>query len=144
MLKTHSSIFLILFVVLFTACEKSSTAPTGTTNDMVDTSTAMLAYDGMFANGPYGVVKGNVSIYQHNNKYSVGLQNFSTSNGPDLHLYLSKEMQPIHFIDLGKIRSTKGNQLYAIPGTPDLTGYKYILIHCQLYNHLFGWAALTR
>ena len=64
------------------------------------------------------------------------------SNGPDLHVYLSKEAFPVNFIDLGRIKSTSGNQLYTISGMPDFVQYKYALIHCQRYNHLFGSALL--
>jgi hypothetical protein len=49
---------------------------------------------------------------------------------------------PVHFISLGKLKSTNGNQIYAIPGTPDFNEYKYICIHCKEYNHLFGYALL--
>jgi len=49
---------------------------------------------------------------------------------------------PITFIDLGELKSTKGNQVYSIAGMPDFTDYKYISIHCVAYNHLFGSALL--
>ncbi|HNF43870.1 MAG TPA: DM13 domain-containing protein, partial [Ferruginibacter sp.] len=65
-----------------------------------------------------------------------------SSNGPDLRVYLSREMLPVDFIDLGALKATGGNQVYEIPGTPDLSQYKYALVHCRRYNHLFGWALL--
>jgi hypothetical protein len=52
-------------------------------------------------------------------------------------------MQPVNFIDLGSLQSTSGNQVYNISGSPDLTVYKYALVHCVDYNHLFGWAELA-
>ena len=52
------------------------------------------------------------------------------------------ERLPVNFIDLGKLRSTAGNQLYEIKGAPDLSVYQCVLIHCQQYNHLFGSAEL--
>ena len=69
-------------------------------------------------------------------------QNMDITNGPDLHVYVSKEKLPVNFIDLGKLKSIKGNQVYTIPGMPDFTAYKYALVHCQQYNHLFGSALL--
>jgi hypothetical protein len=48
----------------------------------------------------------------------------------------------MNFIDLGRLQSTSGNQVYTIQGNPDFTQYKYALIHCQRYNHLFGSAEL--
>jgi hypothetical protein len=64
------------------------------------------------------------------------------SNGPQLHVYISKEVQPVNFIDLGPLQSTMGNQLYNIPGKPDFSVYKYALVHCKKFNHLFGSAKL--
>ena len=89
-------------------------------------------------NGPYGTVSGNVNIYKDSGNYVLALKDFQTSNGPDLHVYLSQEEQPIHFIDLGKLKSTNGNQVYSIHEGTDFEKYKYALIHCQQYNHLFG------
>jgi hypothetical protein len=73
---------------------------------------------------------------------AVSLKGFSSSGGPDLHVYLSKEVQPVNFIDLGSLRSITGDQAYTIVGSPDLATYRYVLIHCKAYNHLFGSAAL--
>lgn len=122
-----------------TACTKKvSTVPA---NDMVDT-TAVLKYQGIFQKGPHGTVSGSVMVYQANGKWQLKLSNFSTTNGPDLKVYLSKEIQPLNFIKLGDLKSTTGNQLYEINGNPDFMQYKYALIHCEQYNHLFGSAEL--
>ncbi|QEC66036.1 DM13 domain-containing protein [Panacibacter ginsenosidivorans] len=131
-------IFTILSIGLFmTACSKQNAAPTTPVNDMVD-STTELSYTGSFMNGPYGTVTGIANIYADSSSYVLALTAFQTSNGPDLHVYLSQEEQPIHFVDLGKLKSTNGNQVYNIPTGTDLETYKYALIHCQQYNHLFG------
>ena len=85
---------------------------------------------------------GTANMYESVGKYQLELKDFSVTNGPDLHVYLSKEIMPVHFIDLGKLKSTMGNQLYEVPGMPDFTEYKYALIHCQQYNVLFGSSEL--
>jgi hypothetical protein len=64
-------------------------------------------------------VSGMVKIYQENGKFILSLLNFISSNGTVLHVYLSREMQPVNFIDLGDLKSTNGSQLYEIPGSPD-------------------------
>jgi hypothetical protein len=69
-------------------------------------------------------------------------QAVTISNGPDLHVYLSKEVLPVNYIDLGRLQSTSGNQVYELTGNPDFSQYKYALVHCQRYNHLFGSAEL--
>jgi hypothetical protein len=135
-------IFLVaVSCVLLTSCNKKA-APTNPLNETVDTVTAVVKYTGAFSNGPYGTVSGNAKIYLQNNMLKLALEGVSISNGPALHVYLSKEVQPVNFIDLGNLKSTSGNQLYHISNMPDFTKYKYALIHCQQYNHLFGSAEL--
>jgi len=135
-------IFLLLLVmVVLTGCVKENT-PATPLNDTVDTTIAMGKYTGTFINGPYGSVSGSAKIYLQNNQYKLALENITISNGPDLHVYLSKEVLPANFIDLGNLQSVAGNQLYNIPGNPNFTQYKYALIHCKRYNHLFGSAEL--
>lgn len=139
------NVFLLLLVAgigIFISCSKNTSSPPGTVNDPVDTAALHEIYNGDFINGPYGTVEGVVMILSDSTNYRLLLNNFKTSDGPDLHVYLSQEVQPIHFIDLGKLKSVSGNQVYEIPGKPDFTLYKYALIHCQLYNHLFGSSEL--
>ncbi|WP_424291302.1 DM13 domain-containing protein [Daejeonella sp.] len=44
---------------------------------------------------------------------------------------------------MGDLKSTKGNQVYEIPGSPDFSALKFVFIHCERFNHLFGSAELT-
>ena len=132
-------VILFLFMSTLFSCKKEALAPTNTLNEMVDTSAA-LKYSGNFTNGPYGTVTGKAEIYKQGNVFSARLSNFSCSNGPALHVYLSKEAMPINFIDLGSLKSTNGNQLYNISEIPNFADYKYISIYCIDYNHLFGYA----
>ena len=127
-------------VMLTTACKKNNTA-SRVINDIPD-STAMPQTVGTFNNGPYGSVSGEAKILLTGTIYQLKLMNFSSSNGPDLRVYLSKEMNPVTYIDLGPLKATGGNQIYQINGMPDFTQYKYALVHCRQFNHLFGWALL--
>jgi len=138
-------LFLLLLIAsigIFISCSKNTSTPSGSINDPVDTAALKEIYNGDFINGPYGTVEGAVKILSDSTSYQLLLNDFNSSSGPDLHVYLSQEVQPIHFIDLGKLKSVSGNQVYEIPGKPDFTLYKYALIHCQLYNHLFGSSEL--
>lgn len=112
-----------------------------TTPPIID-STAMVKYTGSFSNGPYGSVMGNVELLKQDTSFILSLKSFSVSSGPDLHVYLSKEKQPMHFLDLGSLRSRTGDQSYSVPAGTTISEYKYALIHCQAYNHLFGSALL--
>jgi hypothetical protein len=134
----------LLLIIFLSACKKENqdATPVIPITEMPDTSAVTLK-TGSFLNGPYGIVTGKALVYKlYGGAYQVQLQNFNSGNGPDLYVYLSKEIMPVNFIPLGRLRSTNGNQLYDIPGMPSLTEYKYINIHCQQYNHLFGYALL--
>jgi Electron transfer DM13 len=134
-------ILLIASTTLLVSCVKENT-PEIVLDNTVDTTVAMPQNNGDFMNGPYGSVSGMATVYNQDGKLVLALENMNISNGPQLHVYLSKEVQPVNFIDLGPLQSTLGNQLYNITGSPDLTQYKYALIHCKKYNHLFGSAKL--
>jgi hypothetical protein len=135
----------VVSCIVMMACTKQT--PTTVVDDPIDTTNTgsaggILRYQASFKNGPYGNVSGSVAIHEINGKWELRLLNFRTSNGPDLKVYLSKEIQPLNFIRLGDLKSTSGNQAYPINGKPDIMQYKYTLIHCEQYNHLFGSAEL--
>ena len=139
------SCVLILVVLVTISCTKNAGSSATTLNERIDTVARLVAntIPGTFIT--YGEnVKGTAKVYLKDGKLSLALEEFSTNNGPDLHVYLSKEIQPVNFIDLGKLKATAGNQLYDISGMPDFTKYRYALIHCQQYNHLFGSAEFVK
>ncbi len=136
-------IFAIITTAFFSSCKKASTETLDEVISPLDT-TAMLKYGGSFSSGPSGTVTGDAKVYLKGGKYILALENFLTTNGPDLKVYLSKEMFPVNFIKLGDLKSTNGNQLYDIAGTPDFTAYKFALIHCEKYNHLYGYTELNK
>ncbi|MEP6749608.1 MAG: DM13 domain-containing protein [Bacteroidota bacterium] len=134
----------LLLLIVCASCTKSNETSVTPLNETVagNDTTAVKKVMGAFVNGTYGTVSGTVSIYLQSGKYTLALENVAISNGPDLHVYLSKEIQPVNFIDLGKLKSVAGNQVYDVANMPDFAAYKYALIHCQQYNHLFGSAEL--
>lgn len=132
---------LCVTTVFLFSCVKENT-PEIILDDIVDTTIAVPGNNGNFMNGPYGRVSGMATLYNQNGRYILALEDMNISNGPQLHVYLSKEVQPVNFIDLGPLQSTMGNQLYNITGSPDFSQYKYALVHCKKYNHLFGSAEL--
>ena len=134
-------ILLAFASILFASCKKEKLASTETLNEVIDT-VAVLKYTGSFESGPYGTVSGNAEVYKTGMVYEVKLANFNSSNGPALHVFISKEAMPANYIDLGELKSTNGNQLYDVTGMPDFISYKYISIHCIAYNHLYGSALL--
>ena len=131
----------ISFIAILSSCVKENT-PAIPVDNPVDTTMAVSKFNGTFGNGPYGAVSGQARIYLQGLQFILALENFNSSNGPDLHVYISKEVQPVNYIDLGRLQSVTGNQQYPLTGNIDFRDYKYALIHCQRYNHLFGSAEL--
>ncbi len=129
-------------MIALVSCSKETNAPDTSLNENVDTASVVVAA-GMFENGPFGMVTGSGKIFRnHANMYSVVLDSFMTSNGPDLYVYLSQEKMPVNFIEAGKLKAVAGRQVYELSSMPDLSSYRYVCIHCKAYNHLFGFAEL--
>lgn len=134
---------LLFLLALAAGCKKEST-PTVTLNETIDvTKSTPASTGGGFSNGSYGTVTGTARIFLTGDKYQLALENFSTSNGPDLKVYISKEKEPVHFVNLGSLKATSGNQIYDIPAGANPKDYSYALIYCQQYSHLFGYSQLT-
>jgi hypothetical protein len=78
-------------------------------------------------------------------------ENLSTSNGPDLRVYLSEVPASDdwyaygeRFVDLGALEGNLGNQNYLIPEDVDLSRYKSAVIWCRRFAVGFGVAPLER
>ena len=142
-MKFHLALFVVV-AMIFASCSKSNYTSEVAVNDIPDTSMAKVLYSAGFEDGPFGHVTGTVELLEDSisHQFSLALVNFNTSNGPDLHVYLSQESHPIHFIELGRLKSTSGDQVYQIKGNPDFKKYSYALIHCEKFNHVFGVAQL--
>jgi Electron transfer DM13 len=77
------------------------------------------------------------------------LDGLRTSNGPDLHVYLSaapvdapRDSFDDDFVSLGRLRANQGNQNYAIPAGVTLDRYRSVVIWCRRFTYAFGAAAL--
>jgi hypothetical protein len=78
------------------------------------------------------------------------LTNFSTSNGPDVHVYMvaaddAKDVATVQqagFVDLGVIKGNIGNQNYTLGSDLDLAKYRAVSIWCKRFSVNFGAAAL--
>ena len=84
----------------------------------------------------------------------LALENLSTTNGPDVHVWLSAG--PVvegfdgwftagghPYVDLGMIKGNQGNQVYDIPADVDLSAYPSVDLWCVQFAVSFGAAALT-
>jgi hypothetical protein len=118
---------------------------------------------GQVAAGPAALAKGNFKSLAHetkglatiyllaDGKQTLRLTEFETSNGPDVHVYLtaaevekgSDAIKTAGFIDLGSMKGNKGDQNYDIPADVDLSKYKSVTIWCARFGVNFGLASLS-
>ncbi|MEN8655515.1 DM13 domain-containing protein [Streptomyces sp. 21So2-11] len=87
--------------------------------------------------------------------HTLRLENLDTSNGPDLHVWLTdapvKEgkagwevFDDGKYVSLGKLKGNKGDQNYVLPTGVDLSQYTSVSIWCDRFNVSFGAAALDK
>ena len=78
------------------------------------------------------------------------LEKLATSDGPDLHVWLSDQpsggdwnsYDDDKYVKLGKLKATNGNQNYEIPPTAELHDMTSVVIWCDRFNVAFGTAAV--
>jgi hypothetical protein len=79
-------------------------------------------------------------------------EDFEVGPGPKFHVYLvpkgqiraSGDLAGQKFVDLGRLRSFKGSQRYAIPAGVDLANYQSVIIWCERFSVLISPADLMR
>ena len=80
------------------------------------------------------------------------LSDFSTSNGPDVRVYLvaapdvndDATVNTAGFVELGALKGNRGDQNYEIPPSVDLAKYQTVTIWCRRFSVNFGSAPLAR
>ena len=104
-----------------------------------------LTYAGTFIGVGDGIhdAQGNAfTIPLEDGSNVLRLENFQSTNGPDLFVYLSTDKKASEFISLGELKANKGNQNYQIPENTNLEKYDKVLIWCKAFGVLFGSAQL--
>ena len=117
----------------------------------------MAVSKGAFHGGNYApsdTASGGVSLIKlENGKYELRLgDDFSTTPGPDLFVYLSASADPKdgdaitsnEFVDTGKLGSPTGGQKLLLPSDFDPAKFKSVAIWCKQFSVLFGAAPLMK
>jgi len=95
--------------------------------------------------------EGTATIFQMGDGTRVlRLTSFSTSNGPDVHVYMvaaddAKDVATVQragFIDLGVLKGNIGDQNYTLGSDLDLAKYRAVSIWCKRFSVNFGAVAL--
>lgn len=98
---------------------------------------------------------GSVRVIQlPDGQRQLAVQGLETSNGPDVHVWLSAG--PVvegadgwftaadhDHVDLGPLKGNLGDQLYAIPADVDLDIFRTVDLWCERFSVSFGAAALS-
>ena len=95
--------------------------------------------------------EGTATLYQMGDGSRVlRLTSFSTSNGPDVRVYMvaaddakdAATVEKAGFVDLGVIKGNIGDQNYTLGSDLDLAKYRAVSIWCKRFSVNFGAAAL--
>lgn len=81
----------------------------------------------------------------------VRLEGLATSDGPDLHVWLTDQpsggswssYDDGRYLKLGELKATHGNQNYEIPADAQLDGLASVVIWCDRFNVAFGTAPVS-
>jgi Electron transfer DM13 len=94
---------------------------------------------------------GRATIYMSpDGKRYLRLTDFTTSNGPDVHVVLARAEDPaldqkivkgnLDYVELGKLKGNQGDQNYDVPAAIDLQKYNAVVIYCERFSAVFGVA----
>lgn len=134
--------------LLFVNQKVNETLPVGIGS--ASSAMSMILASGTFSSQAHET-KGTAEVAETNGKNFLQLRDFTTSNGPDVHIYLVKgdsadagKVLGSGFIDLGPIKGNIGNQAYEIPTGTNLDEYGAVSVWCKRFNVGFGGAILAK
>lgn len=96
---------------------------------------AITGTPGHRATGEVRVLPGESTVVRY--------ENYNGTNGPDLFVYLSNDLEATDYVSLGRARGNIGNINYQVPAEVDVTDYKYVLTWCQAFGVLFDYAEIN-
>jgi len=95
---------------------------------------------------------GRATIYRTpDHKQYLRLTDFSTSNGPDVHIVLASSddknlsqeiVTGLDSVELGSLKGNQGDQNYDLPASVDLQKYNVAVVYCERFHAVFGFARL--
>jgi hypothetical protein len=98
---------------------------------------------------------GRGTIYKTSDgRQYLRLTDFSTSNGPDVHVILARSDDEnltqeivkgqLDSVELGSLKGNQGDQNYDLPASVDLQKYNAAVIYCERFHAVFGVARLEQ
>ena len=98
---------------------------------------------------------GRATIYKSpDGMQYLRLTDFTTSNGPDMHVVLVRADDKalgqeivkgeLEHVELGTLKGNQGDQNYDLPAATDLNQYQAVAIYCERFHAIFGVARLEK
>ena len=132
--------------------DAASGAPDTSAADAMPTGPQLLRHGRFVDADAIHKGEGKASLYAlQDGSHVVRFEDFRTTNGPALFVYLARHASPTSaadvldggFVNLGKLKGNVGNQNYVIPADVEVSEYNSVVIWCQLFDVLFSPAALV-
>ena len=98
---------------------------------------------------------GRATVYKSaDGREYLRLSDFTTSNGPDVHVLLARAEDKalenevvkgdLDSVEIGALKGNQGDQNYDLPVTADLNKYQAVVIYCERFHAIFGMARLEK
>lgn len=89
--------------------------------------------------------RGTAKLLQTENGVKLVFENFFTTNGPDLRVYLTKTNQRTSdFIEIGPLKALSGNFSYDISSSINTAEYSHVQVYCVRFPQVTGWGLFAR
>ena len=137
-MKRLSPIFLAAILLSCISCKKENTATT--LNTPAPTGTILVS--GSFVSNAHTSTGSVKVIKEATGKTYLTFENFSTSNGPDLRIWLATNTSGTSYREVGLLTAVSGNFSYELNSTFNYSTNNYVLIWCKDFSVLFGHAVL--
>ncbi|MEM9996716.1 MAG: DM13 domain-containing protein [Bacteroidota bacterium] len=106
---------------------------------------AEVIAEGTFSGHRNHDVAGRALLYRlGDGSHAVRLEGLDSDNGPDLRVWLVTDLNDKTNgpIDLGRLKSTRGDQNYTVPADADVANAAGVSIWCRAFSVEFGTAPL--
>jgi hypothetical protein len=118
------------------------------------TATATLVAEGRFVSHEHSTSGTAQLIQRADGRHQVILRGLSTSDGPDLRVWLSDQQVVTgkkgwhvfddgEYVELGRLKGNRGTQVYNVPADVDASDYRSVTIWCKRFSVSFGAAELA-
>ena len=133
---------LLMAVLTFSSCKKDEDPLFE--DSIIEETDSLISSTVFTSQGSYSV-SGTLNVYLKDSIYVFEFQNFSSSSGPALEVWLSEGVTPKGQNVLGNLKSTSGNFSYSVKLTKtEFDRYTHLLVWCKRFSVGFGYAPIIR